>query len=103
MLPAKTNEVVTTQKQKFDIASLEAKRTKDFEALGRFYYSELKDNKIENEEAARLVAAIDEKNAKSTNCAGRLTIQRISAFARNAALLLINARFIAISAVKAGF
>ena len=60
----KTNEVVTTQKQKFDIASLEAKRTKDFEALGRFYYSELKDNKIENEEAARLVAAIDEKNAK---------------------------------------
>lgn len=60
----KTSEVVTTQKQKFDIASLEAKRTKDFEALGRFYYSELKDNEIENEEAARLVAAIDEKNAK---------------------------------------
>ena len=60
----KTNEVVTTQKQKFDIASLEAKRTKDFEALGRFYYSELKDTEIENEEAARLVAAIDEKNAK---------------------------------------
>ena len=60
----KTNEVVTTQKQKIDIASLEAKRTKDFEALGRFYYSELKDNEIENEEAARLVAAIDEKNAK---------------------------------------
>ena len=60
----KTNEVVTTQKQKFDIASLEAKRTKDFEALGRFYYSELKGTEIENEEAARLVAAIDEKNAK---------------------------------------
>ena len=32
--------------------------------MGRFYYSELKDNEIENEEAARLVAAIDEKNAK---------------------------------------
>ena len=31
----KTNEVVTTQKQRFDIASLEAKRTRDFEALGR--------------------------------------------------------------------
>lgn len=60
----KTNEVVTTQKQKFDIASLEAKRTKDFEALGRFYYSELQGTEIENEEAARLVAAIDEKNAK---------------------------------------
>ena len=30
----KTNEVVTTQKQRFDIASLEAKRTRDFEALG---------------------------------------------------------------------
>ena len=97
----KTNEVVTTQKQKFDIASLEAKRTKDFEALGRFYYSELKESKTKRRRVWSL--RLMRKTQKSTNCAGRLTIQGISAFARNAALLLINARFIAISAVKSWF
>ncbi len=31
----KTNDVVSIQKQKFDIASMESKLSKDFEALGR--------------------------------------------------------------------
>ena len=34
----KTDEVVTTQKQKFSIASLESKREKDFADLGRIYF-----------------------------------------------------------------
>ena len=57
----KTNEVVTTQKQRFDIASLEAKRTRDFEALGRYYYAEIKDAEITDEKAAELVTAINAK------------------------------------------
>ena len=34
----KTTEVVSTQKQKFDVVSLENKRSKDFEQLGIFYF-----------------------------------------------------------------
>lgn len=60
----KTNEVVTTQKQRFDIASLEAKRTRDFEALGRYYYAEIKDAEITDEKAAELVTAINAKTEK---------------------------------------
>ena len=40
----KTEEVVTTGKQKLDIATLENKMTKDFEALGRIYFEQIKDN-----------------------------------------------------------
>lgn len=60
----KTNEVVTTQKQRFDIASLEAKRTRDFEALGRYYYAEIKDAEITDEKVAELVTAINAKTEK---------------------------------------
>ena len=52
----KTNEVVTTQKQRFDIASLEA--------LGRYYYAEIKDAEITDEKAAELVTAINAKTEK---------------------------------------
>lgn len=60
----KTNEAVTVQKQHFDISSLEAKRAKDFEALGRLYYDEIRNTSPENEKIAELKSAIDAKNEK---------------------------------------
>ena len=58
----KTGEVVTTQKQKIDIATIENKRNKDFLALGKLYFKNIKDAEIEDEEIAALVMAIKEKN-----------------------------------------
>ncbi len=60
----KTNEVVTTQKQKFDVAAIENKRAKDFEALGKLYYNSIKDSKIKDDDVKVLVDAINEKNKK---------------------------------------
>lgn len=57
----KTGEVVTTQKQKFDIASLENKRAKDFEKLGEIYFSLIKDSEIEDYETKNLVESIIKK------------------------------------------
>ncbi len=57
----KTGEVVTTQKQKFDIASLESKRAKDFEKLGEIYFSLIKNSEIEDVETKNLVEAIVKK------------------------------------------
>ena len=39
----KTGEVVNTGKVRLDIASLENKINKDFEALGRMYFEDIKD------------------------------------------------------------
>ena len=58
----KTNEVVTTQKQKFDIATIVNKRNKDFEALGKLYFEAVKESEIEDKEISNLVAKIKEKN-----------------------------------------
>lgn len=58
----KTGEVVTTQKQKIDIATIENKRNKDFLALGKLYFKNIMDTEIEDSEIAALVAAIKEKN-----------------------------------------
>ena len=60
----KTTEVVTTQKQKFDISSIENKRSKDFQKLGEIYYEQIKDTQIENEEIKILVEEIAIKNQK---------------------------------------
>ena len=60
----KTNEVVSTQKQKFDIASIENKRSKDYEQLGKLYFEAVKNTEIENKEVLDLVNAIKEKNEK---------------------------------------
>ncbi len=60
----KTNEVVTVQKQKFDISALESKIAKDFQVLGEIYYNKLKNGGAEDEGAAELVASIDAKNEK---------------------------------------
>ena len=58
----KTDEVVTTQKQKFSIASLESKREKDFADLGRIYFELAKNSTDLTGEARNLVDAISEKN-----------------------------------------
>ncbi len=60
----KTNEVVTTQKQKFDVASVESKRNKDYMQLGEIYFNILKDTEIEDERVRTLVEQINEKNEK---------------------------------------
>ena len=60
----KTNDVVTTQKQKFDVASIESKRNKDYIRLGEIYYNMIKDTETENTEVNDLVKSITEKNEK---------------------------------------
>lgn len=60
----KTGEVVNTQKQKFDIASLESKRAKDYAVLGEIYYNKIKDGAVEDENVSELVLAIRAKSEK---------------------------------------
>lgn len=58
----KTGEVVTVQKQKIDIATIENKRNKDYLALGKLYFDKIKDTGIDDNEVAELVSAIKEKS-----------------------------------------
>ncbi len=58
----KTDEVVTIEKQKFNIASLKSKREKDFADLGRVYYELIKDSTELDDNTRNLVDAISEKN-----------------------------------------
>ena len=58
----KTGEVVNTQKQKFDIASLESRSAKDYAVLGEIYYNKIKDGAVEDENVSELVLAIKEKS-----------------------------------------
>ena len=60
----KTNEVVNTGKQKLDIASLQNKRSKDFEALGEIYYNLIKDTEIDDANTKLIVEEINFKNQK---------------------------------------
>ena len=60
----KTGEVVTTEKQKFDVASLKSKRDKDFLALGKIWFEMIKDDDSVSEEAKSIVNEIKKKNAK---------------------------------------
>lgn len=60
----KTEEVVTTQKQKLDVVSIENKRAKDYTALGEIYFEMIKDGEIDNIQVKELVEAIKEKNQK---------------------------------------
>lgn len=60
----KTGEVVQTGKQKFDIASIEAKRVKDFEALGKAYYESVMDSDDLDGEIKELVEEIKAKTEK---------------------------------------
>ena len=58
----KTDEVVTVEKQKFNIASLKSKLEKDYADLGRIYYELAKDNTDLDDNTRNLVDAIGEKN-----------------------------------------
>lgn len=58
----KTTEVVNTQKQKFDIASLQNKRSKDFQQLGEIYYNLIKDTEISDIDTKNIVESIMIKN-----------------------------------------
>ncbi len=60
----KTNEVVSTSKQKLDVASIQNKRSKDFEKLGEIYYNLIKDTEIDDVNTAKIVTEIKEKNTK---------------------------------------
>lgn len=61
----KADDAISVKKQKFDIASLENKMSKDFEALGRICFEEMKNGALcNNEEAKKLSEAIGEKQAQ---------------------------------------
>lgn len=58
----KTDEVVTVEKQKFNIASLKSKREKDYADLGKIYFELVKDSADLEDDTRNLVDAITEKN-----------------------------------------
>ncbi|MBQ7726167.1 MAG: hypothetical protein IJT66_03390 [Clostridia bacterium] len=60
----KTGEVVNNQKQKFDIATLENKRKKDFEQLGMLCFEQMKEEEAPDAAIADLITAIRLKNEK---------------------------------------
>ena len=61
----KADDAISVKKQKFDIASLENKMSKDFEALGRICFEEMNNGVLSgNEEAKKLLEAINEKQAQ---------------------------------------
>lgn len=66
----KTNEVVTLQKQKFNVAALESRRAKDFQLLGEIIYNKIKDDETEDGNIANLVASIKEKDEKIAELRG---------------------------------
>lgn len=58
----KTSEVVITEKQKFNAASLKSKREKDYAELGRIYFEMVKDDTEVDTKTRKLVDAIVEKS-----------------------------------------
>lgn len=68
----KTNEVVNTQKQKFDIASVENKRAKDYEALGMLYFNMIKDSDNLDDAVKSIVEEIKIKNEKIAELRGEI-------------------------------
>lgn len=58
---AKANEVITVQKQKFEIANLKNKRNKDFELLGKLYFKKLKGVETDDEAIDLVVNEITDK------------------------------------------
>lgn len=60
----KTGEVIATEKQRFDMASLKTKREKDFTALGKVYFEFVKDDEGAPEGVKELVGKIKEKTAE---------------------------------------
>ncbi len=60
----KTDEIVTIQKLKFDIASTKRKRSYELEKLGVIYFKMIQNEDIEDEEILSLVEGIKEKTLK---------------------------------------
>lgn len=60
----KTEEVVATGKQKYNIATLENQCNKSFKALGQLYYNKAKDAEIEDTEIKFLVDSISQTKAE---------------------------------------
>ena len=60
----KTEVAVNTGKQKFDLASMENKLSKDYEKLGIIYYNTIKDADVSDEKIKELKIAIEEKLEK---------------------------------------
>lgn len=58
----KTSEVIATEKQKFDIASLKSKRDKEFGRLGKIYFEAVKDDENAPEEVKAIVESIKAKS-----------------------------------------
>ena len=59
----KTGDVITIEKQRFNIASLKTKREKDFTRLGKIYFDMIvEDYDGENDEVRSLVDDIIEKS-----------------------------------------
>ena len=59
----KADDVVSIQKQKFDVSSLENKLNKDFETLGRLCYEEMQKGAFSDAQAFKTV--FDEISSKS--------------------------------------
>ena len=57
----KTEEIVTTEKQKFDVNSLKAKLQKDYAKLGKYYFETVLANGEADENVKDTVEAIKEK------------------------------------------
>ncbi len=60
----KTEEVITTGKQKYAIASLKNKNSKCYESLGRIYFEQLSDCEIDDEKTKNLVQIITENEER---------------------------------------
>ena len=60
----KTNEVVSIQRQKFDIAAMESKLANDYQNLGRVCFDIINDEKEITAEAKMLVKEIAKKQAE---------------------------------------
>ena len=60
----RTGEVITTEKQRFEMNSLKTKREKDFTALGKIYFELVKDDENAPEEVKQAVEDIRVKSAE---------------------------------------
>ncbi|MCQ2478445.1 MAG: zinc ribbon domain-containing protein [Clostridia bacterium] len=60
----KTGEVVATEKQRFDIATLKSKREKDFLSLGKLCFEMVKDSEELDPPVKALIESIKEKSAE---------------------------------------
>lgn len=68
----KTGEVITTEKHKFNMASIETKRDKDFIALGKIYFEMIKDDDSAEEQVKEIVENIKSKTDEIERLSGEI-------------------------------